>query len=360
MERGLIAVALLLFSGCVDSAPANSDDATPASNDSVSTSIPPGLFDASDGELRPVEFLPGLFIEENDGVTTYRLDVRAQLVDNAITILLVQPLTNISMPVSYDIEVGYAQPFNPNSDVERARAVCIETLIVEDEPKSQFYLARALGQDHPPPMASRGGPFPDEVIGHGRSGPTDSVIALFGDRFIDQKSETFEVEAGQFVRFMNGLSQLPPESVRADGNHWFQNWTMSGAHRIIRIPPATHFCASGFGEFNGGTQFGPLPGSDLTTAAFLEVETRYGSSLTLDSQYPNPDQNPANEATVDFLGKICKAGGGRYVVQDSFDAGRMRIDVARWVGHPFVVLSGFGVNQALTTGTISDEPSCPS
>jgi hypothetical protein len=340
---------VVVLSGCLDvpeEPPAQAAAAGDASADRWLLTAETGLFDASPEGLVRIDSLPGLTVTQEGGTTRYDLDVGQILLENQDVMFLVQPLANATMPVAYDVDVQYIPPVSPGSDFAAPDAVCLGTNIRHDEGEGGFYLARALGEDSPPPqLLEPGAGYRGNGIGHGRAGPTPEVIRVFGDRFTEAETTTLDVAAGGFVRFTNFLSQIEVRTATMAGNHWWQNWTVDVPHRLLRVPSAPLYCASGFGEFQDATIVGKPP-FETTVGGFLEVETLYGSSVGINHQYA-PDANPANVATARLGDLVCLASEGRPVAVSRFEASLVRVDVERWVGHTFLVVIGMGPGQEM-------------
>lgn len=349
--RGLaLSCGLLLLAGCLSPGPTHghASDNWPGSSApsgiSPDAAPTPGMFDVVDGGLQPLDQVPGLTAKTDGASTSYSWDLREALLDDGDPLLLVQALADETMQVSYDVDVAYVPPAVAGSDFERPDAVCLGTSMTYDEGEHGFYLARALGQSAAPPVVDGQGGFQGDAIGHGRAGPTDLVVQVFGDRFTESEQDTFRVASGGFVRMSNQLSQLAPRNVAMPGNHWLQNWTVDGPHRIIRIPPAPVFCATGFGEFTDATVVGKAP-LETTLGGHLDLQTRYGSTVVINNGYAPTDDAPGNSASVDFLGRHCQVGAGKGVSLSSFDAGAIHVAVDRWVGSTFMVVLGSGPAQ---------------
>lgn len=314
----------------------------------------PGLYDLSPDGLRPLDTIPGLTWTAADGVTRYVQDVRQLLLRNGDPLILVQALEEQAMTFSFDVDIAY-RPEGLVGDPRGSDFICIGTSIMHDRADNGFYYERAAGRQGTVPGNESGG-----GTGHASAGSITALEEAFGPRFAISDTASFRVEAFGFVRLSNFLSQYPPDDVHRDGNQWFQNYTLTGAHRIIRIPPAPIFCAHGFAEFDGVQVMGDPP-FQVARDGRLAIPTLYGASMLIDASYFGPDPNPANSAAVTYLGQQCVAGAGKVVVQHSFDAGVIEATVRQWSGLvPTLMLMGMGPGQEMFTQWGGGQQSCPS
>lgn len=355
-------ILLLLASGCFSQAPDDPVDigpTPPAPPGPALIPAPqeealPGLYDLSSDGLRPVDAIPGLTWITSEGVTKYVQDVRELLLENGDPLILVQALEEQVVTFSYDVDAAY-RPEGLVGDPRGSDFICMGTSIMHDRAENAFYYERAAGREGEPPGNESGG-----GTGHARAGSTTALDEAFGPRFAESGMTTFRVEGFGFVRLSNFLSQYPPDEMRRDGNQWFQNYTLPGAHRIIRIPPAPIFCAHGFAEFDGVQVVGDPP-FQVARDGRLAIPTLYGASMMVDSSPYGPNPNPANSAAVTYLGQQCAAGAGKVVVQHSFDAGVIEATVSQWSGVvPNLILMGMGRGQEMFSDRGWARESCPS
>lgn len=352
-------ILLLLSSGCFSQAaddPVDIGPATPAPAliPGPKEDAQPGLYELSSDGLRPVVDIPGLTWTVADGVTRYVQDVRELLMDNGDPIILVQALEDQETTFSYDVDVAY-RPERLVGDPRGSDFICIGTSIMHDRADNGFYYERAAGRVGEPPRNESGG-----GTGHARAGSITSLEEAFGPRFAEFDITSIRVDAFGYVRLSNFLSQYPPDDLRRDGNQWFQNYTLPGAHRIMRIPPAPIFCAHGFAEFDGVQVVGDPP-FQVARDGRLAIPTLYGASMMVDASFFGPDPNPANSAAVAYLGQQCNAGAGKVVVQHSFDAGVIEATVSQWSGVvPNLILMGMGRGQEMFSDWGWAPESCPS
>lgn len=348
--RAFVLLAVALLAGCSAPSPGPAHPAAaPAQGPE------PGLFVADDDGLHAVPDLPGLTVQAEPGTATYTLDVPSILNANSLEMLLVQALANLTAQVSYDADVAYAPKLAPSSDVGQAEAVCIGTGLLANPNDHGFYLDRALGRPGTPPA-----PLPDGGIGtgvgHSVAGPTNAVVALYGDRFTSSGQRAIPLRVGEFLRVSDFVSQLSPVEVRQPGNHWTQRWAVDGPVRVIRIPGAPAYCATGFGEFAGAQRVGREP-AVTTIGGGLRIPTRYGTSVNLNAYGPGDDPDPANSATVRFGDRTCRAAGGQGVSLRGFEPGEVEVQVQQWVGTTWVFVAGIGPGQDLLLRDTGDH--CP-
>jgi hypothetical protein len=299
------------------------------------------LFTASpDRGLEPVDQLPGLTVAPQGQAMTFSLDVPRVLQANSASLYLVKAMGNATFDGTYDVDVAYQAP--AGTDVQKKAAVCISVDMMAHDSAYDYLLERAIGHADARPSKEnqhRGG-----GSGHGNAGPTEAVVALFGERFTHSDRVHVRMEAGDFALVMSTISQITPLQVAQPGNHWFANWTTQGPVQVIRIPPAPILCAEGFGEFTGGTH---LDGqvTTYTAGARAEVEGLYGTVALIDRP-ESPYDSPSNQATVHVLDRSCTARAGAGVSLADELAGPASIEVQQWTGTPFLVLAGMGPDLA--------------
>lgn len=356
---------VVLSAGCLSATPEQTGE--PLAQSQASTAGPaadlpgandapePGFYELSPDGLVRVDALPGLTWAVEGGVTRYAQDVRELLVHNGDPIILVQALEDQDVTFSYDVDVAY-RPQGVVGDPRGSDFICIGTSIQHDRSDDGFYYERAAGRSGVPPGDEPGG-----GTGHARAGSISSLEEVYGPRFAEWDTTSFSVEALGYVRLSNFLSQYPPDEMRREGNSWFQNYTLPGAHRIIRIPPAPIFCMHGFAEFEGVQLVGEPP-FQVARDGRLAIPTLYGATMIVDAGMMGRNPAPTNAADVSYLGTTCSAGGGQAIVRYSFDAGVIEATVQQWSGPvPTMILMGMGVGQEMFIhpGPWGQE-SCPS
>lgn len=364
MKVFAVALAIVLAAGCLSSpAPAKPADAAGAPSEAHAAGLAavdappqPGLYDLSpEGGLRKVDGLPGLMSTTKGNETHYFQDVTQILLRNADPVLLVQALEEQVVTASYDVDMAY-RPKTPVGDPRGSDAICMGTFVDWGHNEGSFYFDRAAGHAGTPPAPDTNGNY-GGGNGHGRAGPIYAIEQLFGPRFQESDRFSSRLLAGTYMRLSNPLSQYPPEEAKTEGNFWFQNFTMTGAHRVIRIPPAPIFCFSGFSEFEGVQVVGLAP-YQVARDGHIAIETRYGATAMLNWEpvgYPPHDLEPTNAASVTFAGTTCNAGAGKTAVLHTFDAGLLESSVAQWTGYPTVVLMGLGPQQGIWNYRVPDE-----
>ncbi|HUR62377.1 MAG TPA: hypothetical protein VM286_08465 [Candidatus Thermoplasmatota archaeon] len=347
VRTALLALVMLLVAGCAAPAPPSRQPAAEA----PSAGPRPGLFTVDEAGLHETEDLTGLTVRQEGVTTTYTLDVTAILEANTLSMLLVEALANLTAKVSYDADVAYDPMLQPSGDVKPSDAICIGTSLLANPRDHGFYLDRALGRPGTPPEVREDHSMGNHT-GHGVGGPKGEVIALYGERFQHSGRATLSLRVGQAIRVSDHVSQITPQEVRQPGNHWTQTWTVDGPVRILRIPSAPVYCASGFGEFDGAQQVGVT-----TVGGELHLKTRYGTSVNINAYGAGDDTNPANSATVRFGDRVCRAAEGKGVSLNTFEAGEVAVTVDRWVGSTWVFLVGLGPWQDVVLRDAGEQ--CP-